>query len=145
MTWRNVDDEVRDSSFRYRLQVATDRVDVDAIHQLSAGSRTGQACIMNAFKLRLAFSVFTGSSWNLGSFQEPFEVLEFFIAESLVVNCGFIVYSMGQSDLFGLRRETLQQRLNSPGFMLARGFPKQRGRLFGIALLNQRGIETFLE
>lgn len=36
MTWRNVDDEVRDSSFRYRLQVATDRVDVDALHQLSA-------------------------------------------------------------------------------------------------------------
>jgi hypothetical protein len=67
MTGRNVD-EVRDSSFRYRLQVATDRVDVDAIHQLSAGSRTGQACIMNAFKLRLAFYTFTGSGWNLGSF-----------------------------------------------------------------------------
>src|ERR1017187_18800 len=109
------------------------------------GSRTGQACIMNAFKLRLAFSIFSGSIWNLGSFKEPLEVIEFFIGESRVVNRWFIVYSMGQFDLFGLRRETLQQRLNSPGFALARAFPKQRGRLFGSALLNQRGIETFLE
>src|ERR1035441_5272830 len=109
------------------------------------GSRTGQACTMNALKLRLAFSSFTDCSWNLGSFQEPVEVLEFFVAESRVVNRGFIVYSMGQFDLFGLRRETLQQRLNSPGFALARAFPKQRGRLFGGALFNQRRIETFLE
>src|ERR1022692_799476 len=109
------------------------------------GSRTGQACIMNAFKLRLAFSIFSGSIWNLGSFKEPLEVIEFFIGESRVVNRWFIVYSMGQFDLFGLRRETLQQRLNSPGFALARASPKQRGRLFGSALLNQRGIETFLE
>src|ERR1700732_222077 len=89
------------------------------------GSRTGQACITNAFNRRLAFSIFTGSSWNLGSCEEPLEVLEFFIAESRVVNCRFIFYSMGQSDLFGLGRETLQQRLNSPGFVLARRFPKQ--------------------
>src|ERR1039458_6454475 len=109
------------------------------------GSRTGQACPMNALKLCLAFSSFTDCSWNLGSFQEPVEVLEFFVAESRVVNRWFIVYSMGQFDLFGLRRETLQQRLNSPGFALARASPKQRGRLFGSALLNQRGIETFLE
>src|ERR1017187_1554597 len=109
------------------------------------GSRTGQACTMNALKLRLAFSSFTDCSWNLGSFQEPVEVLEFFVAESHVVNRGFIVYSMGQFDLFGLRRETLQQRLNSPGFALARAFPKQRGRLFGGALFNQRRIETFPE
>src|ERR1035437_6870783 len=106
------------------------------------GSRTGQACPMNALKLRLAFSSFTDCSWNLGSFQEPVEVLEFFVAKSRVVNRGFIVYSMGQFDLFGLRRETLQQRLNSPGFALARAFPKQRGRLFGGALFNQRRIET---
>src|SRR5664280_1087478 len=109
------------------------------------GSRTGQACTMNALKLRLAFSSFTDCRWNLGSFQEPVEVLEFFVAESRVVNRGFIVYSMGQFDLFGLRRETLQQRLNSPGFALARAFPKQRGRLFGGALFNQRRIGTFLE
>src|ERR1017187_3462041 len=109
------------------------------------GSRTGQACIMNAFKLRLAFSIFSGSIWSLGSFKEPLKVIEFFIGESRVVNRWFIVYSMGQFDLFGLRRETLQQRLNSPGFALARASPKQRGRLFGSALLNQRGIETFLE
>jgi hypothetical protein len=109
------------------------------------GSRTGQACIMNAFKLRLAFSIFTGSSWNLGSFEEPVEMLEFFIAESRVVNRRFIVYSLRQSDLFGLGRQTLQQRLNSPGFALARRSPKQRGGLFGSALPNQRGIETFLE
>jgi hypothetical protein len=72
-------------------------------------------------------------------------VIEFFIGESRVVNCWFIVYSMGQFDLFGLGRETLQQRLNRPGFALTRAFPKQRSRLFGSALLNQRGIETFLE
>jgi hypothetical protein len=52
---------------------------------------------------------------------------------------------MGQFDLFGLGRETLQQRLNCPGFALARTLPKQRGRLFGSALLDQSGIETFLE
>lgn len=72
-------------------------------------------------------------------------MIEFFIAESDVVKCRFIVYSMGQSDLFGFRCETLQQCLNSPGFVLARAFPKQRSRLFGSALLNQSGIETFLE
>ena len=36
MTWRNVDDEMRDPPFRYRLQMETDRVDVDAFHELSA-------------------------------------------------------------------------------------------------------------
>src|ERR1039457_2563213 len=86
------------------------------------GSRTGQACIMNAFKLRLAFSIFTGSSRNLGSFKEPLEVIEFFIAESRVVNRWFIVYSMSQFDLFGLRRETLQQRLTIPGHMTIYGW-----------------------
>jgi hypothetical protein len=50
---------------------------------------------MNAFKLRRALSIFTGSSWNLGPFKEPLEVIEFFIAESRVINCRFIVYSMG--------------------------------------------------
>src|ERR1035441_2980210 len=70
------------------------------------GSRIGQACIMKAFKLRLAFSIFSGSIWNLGSFQEPLEVIEFFIGEPRVVNRWFIVYSMGQLD----RKST---RLNS--------------------------------
>jgi hypothetical protein len=41
-------------------------------------------------------------------------VLDLFIAESSVVNCRFIVYS------------------------LARGSPKQRGRFFGSALLTKR-------
>jgi hypothetical protein len=109
------------------------------------GSRIGQAWITNAFRLRLAFSSFTGSSWNLGSFQEPLEVFEFFIAESRVINGWFIVSSMGQFDLFGLWRETLEQGLNSPWLALACAFPKQGGCLFGRALLNQRGIEAFLE
>ena len=80
---------------------------------------------MKAFKLRLAFSIFSGSIWNLGSFKEPLEVIEFFIGKSRVVNCWFIVYSMGKFDLFGLRRETLQQSLNRPGFALTRALPKQ--------------------
>jgi hypothetical protein len=31
----NVDDEVRDSSFRYGLQMLTDRVDVDPFYELN--------------------------------------------------------------------------------------------------------------
>src|SRR5258708_24278925 len=109
------------------------------------GSRICQACIRKAFKLRLAFSVFTASRRNFGSFQEPLELIDFLIAESRVINCGFIVYSMGQFDLFGFGSETLQQRLNRPGFPFARALPKQRSRFFGHSLLNQGGIETLLE
>lgn len=32
----NVDDQVRDSPFRYRLQMRTDCVDVEAVHQFGA-------------------------------------------------------------------------------------------------------------
>jgi len=35
MPRRNVDDQVRDSPFRYRLQMRTDRVDVEALHEFS--------------------------------------------------------------------------------------------------------------
>jgi len=100
------------------------------------GSRIGQACTKNAFRLRLALSVFTRSNWNLGSFKQFFESIEFLVAESGVVNCRFIVHAMGQPNLFGLGREALQQSLNRPRLALARALPKQRGCLFRSALLN---------
>ena len=52
---------------------------------------------------------------------------------------------LGQFDLFDFRRQTLQQRLNRPGFALTDALPKQRCRLFGGALLDQGGIETLLK
>ena len=109
------------------------------------GSRTCHACITNSFKLRLACSIFTASSRNLASFQEPFKLSEFFIAVSGVINCGFIVNSMGQFDQLRFGGETLQQCLNGPGFTLAGALPQQRSGLFGNSLLNQGGIETLLE
>src|ERR1035438_4804816 len=55
------------------------------------GSSTGHASITNSFRLRRAFSIFTSSSWNPGPFQEPLDLIEFFSAESGVVDIGFIL------------------------------------------------------
>ncbi len=64
-------------------------------------------------------------------FQDAFELLKVFIAESGVIHRGFIVFTMGQFDLLGFGGKTLQQRLNGPGFALACAFPKQLGYFFG--------------
>jgi len=52
---------------------------------------------------------------------------------------------MGHVDLFGFGRQALQEGLHGPGFALAGALPKQGGGLFGSALLDQTGIETFFE
>ena len=52
---------------------------------------------------------------------------------------------MSQFDLFGFGGDPLQQRLNRPGFALARAFPKQGGSFFGCTLRHQRGIKALLE
>src|SRR5216683_6604493 len=109
------------------------------------GSKTGQACMTKALKLRRALSVFTCSSWNSRSFIKLLELIELFVVKSGEINSWFIVGSMGHVDLFGFGRQSLQQGLHRPGFALAGALPKQGGGLFGSALLDQTGIETFFE
>ena len=66
MTWWNVDDEMRDSSFRYRLQMKTNRVDVDALDELSARFQNRPSLHHECFQAApslLHFHWFQPESW----------------------------------------------------------------------------------
>ena len=52
---------------------------------------------------------------------------------------------MSDVDLFGLRREALQQGLNRPRFAIASGIPEQTCGLFGTPLAQESRIEVLLE
>src|ERR1041384_4586861 len=111
----------------------------------TCGSKTCQACLTNSWNLRLAFSVFTLCRWNLGSLEKSFHLIEFVVAESAVVNFGFIVGGLGEFDLFSLGGEPLQERLHGPRLVIACAIPKERGRFVRATLLDKGVIKTFLK
>jgi hypothetical protein len=74
---------VRDSSLRDRLQMGTDRIHGNAVHELIGRFEYMPRLHHEFLKLRLrrACSAFTSSNWNCGSFHEPSELFEFLSAE----------------------------------------------------------------
>ena len=66
MTWRNVDNEMQDFSFRYRLQMETNRVDVDTFHELSVRFQNRPSLDHECFQAApglLRFQCFHLESW----------------------------------------------------------------------------------